>query len=262
MIRSRRFGFTLIELLVVIAIIGVLIALLLPAVQAAREAARRTQCSNNLKQIGLALANYESAFRAYPLGNANFGFGTGPAIIEEGYGALVRILPYTDQQSMLDLLNFEIKYSNKANTTGIAMPVRIYICPSEVNLEPQTVGFSVSSYGLNQGTWKVWSGYDGPRNDGMFGINQVVRNQQITDGLSKTAAAADGKTRQPSLRVCGSQPTGAVPTPDQIAQIIAQNTLGCTTIKDEWGTRWVNRVPDELRRKMSQGDARSHGLGI
>ena len=99
-------AFTLIELLVVIAIIAVLISLLLPAVQSAREAARRAQCINNLKQIGLATANYESTHSTLPPANVLTGIGTGPAIVENGWSALSRIAPYLEQENLFNLINF------------------------------------------------------------------------------------------------------------------------------------------------------------
>jgi len=240
MTKNWRRGFTLIELLVVVAIIGVLIALLLPAVQQAREAARRAQCSNNLKQLGLGLANYEGTFNRFPLGNSNLGFGTGPATIEMGWGVGARLLPYLDDSQRFDGCNFELKYSAKQNATAIAMQVKILLCPSETKIDPFNPSFAVSTYGWNMGLWRVWNGYLGGANDGMFGVNQSRKVRDIIDGMSKTVAAADGKSWQPSLRVCGSTPSATVPTPDQVRDMIANNTLGCTTAKDPWGTRWAN----------------------
>src|SRR5690349_14431794 len=102
--RTNRRGFTLIELLVVIAIIGVLIALLLPAVQAAREAARRIQCTNNLKQIGLAMSNYESSIGGLPPTFVAAGTGTTTTYVN-GWSALARILPYLEQGAMFNAAN-------------------------------------------------------------------------------------------------------------------------------------------------------------
>src|SRR5437867_8525511 len=111
--RCRRKGFTLIELLVVIAIIAVLIALLLPAVQMAREAARRSQCRNNLKQLGLALNNYESTFHCYPPGSFipenGSGYpctGDGDAVMTDWAGHLIYILPYIEHSDVYNAINF------------------------------------------------------------------------------------------------------------------------------------------------------------
>ena len=135
--RSRRDGFTLIELLVVIAIIGVLIALLLPAVQSAREAARRAQCTNNLKQMGLALHNYESSNGAFPPAGQGTNFSVSPArtqFVDGEWGVLARILPGLEQNSAYNALNFSLPYSDiyGANMTGAGTVISTYICPSSV----------------------------------------------------------------------------------------------------------------------------------
>src|SRR4051794_33002069 len=116
MARPSRRAFTMIELLVVIAIIGVLIALLLPAVQAAREAARRAQCLNNLKQIGLGLANYESTNGGYPPSMCASGSGTNVTWIN-GWSALARTLPFLEQGNLFNSANLTLWKEDPANTT-------------------------------------------------------------------------------------------------------------------------------------------------
>lgn len=123
--RSRR-AFTLVELLVVIAIIGVLVALLLPAVQAAREAARRTQCANNLKQIGLGLHNYESTYTSLPWGNA---YQSGYVPGTPSWSAA--ILPFIEAQNHYEKFNFNIMLDQPANATAITTKVPTYICPTD-----------------------------------------------------------------------------------------------------------------------------------
>jgi prepilin-type N-terminal cleavage/methylation domain-containing protein/prepilin-type processing-associated H-X9-DG protein len=147
---TRRIAFTLVELLVVIAIIGILIALLLPAVQAAREAARRTQCTNNMKQLGIALHDYHDIYTRFPIGFAFDEFTPGQPGWNRG-GALVRLLPYVEQKAAYDLIDFRfgdvedrtVFLNPPANTKSLYVPSTIvpgFKCPSDPR--PDTQGWN------------------------------------------------------------------------------------------------------------------------
>ena len=139
--KARTRGFTLIELLVVIAIIAVLIALLLPAVQSAREAARRAQCTNNLKQIGLAVHNYHSTNDALPPSGSSHFFG---GYIRGGFSCKTRILPYMEQTQVFNAINFALdpEWSNgygvddggweRTNVTAKSVRIDAFLCPSDL----------------------------------------------------------------------------------------------------------------------------------
>lgn len=155
---NQRRGFTLIELLVVIAIIGVLIALLLPAVQAAREAARRMQCTNNLKQMGLALHNYESSNGVLPPSVVLRASGT-TLLWSNGWSVHARIAPFAEQGPLFNSMNFDLSYELPENQTVASQSVSLFLCPSEIKTERRLNDgqyFGVTSYGWITGDWFVW----------------------------------------------------------------------------------------------------------
>ncbi len=150
---SRRSGFTLIELLVVIAIIAILIALLVPAVQKVREAASRTRCLNNLKQIGLALHGYHDAQRGLPTAGDYPAGVTGAA-----WSVAARLLPYVEQDAVHNQINFSTSYSTQPAVTPVRIP--LHICPSDRNDRARPDGAVTHypiSYGANFGTWMVFN---------------------------------------------------------------------------------------------------------
>ena len=204
---AGRTAFTLIELLVVIAIIAVLIALLLPAVQSAREAARRAQCTNNLKQIGLAMHNYESAFDCFPPGYMTRRGGGGvhgtpaPDTLDAGPGWAygTALLPSMEQAAVYHALNVDLPCWSPANSTGATTSLATFLCPSvgessrvfDVLDQPgsRLARFSRSHYALNAGNDEPW-GYSVEDHrsiaDGPFYRNSHLTIASVRDGLSNT----------------------------------------------------------------------------
>jgi prepilin-type N-terminal cleavage/methylation domain-containing protein/prepilin-type processing-associated H-X9-DG protein len=206
---QHRRGFTLIELLVVIAIIAVLIALLLPAVQSAREAARRIQCTNNLKQFGLGLHNYESLAGALPPSDILQGApGTTNTVAwRNGFSVHARILPLMEQGVMFNAINFMFDHRSAQNSTVVGSAVSFYTCPSDKNADQRTAfpfgTACVTSYGVNGGDWFVWEGFTQPITRGPFGPNMSRRLAEFVDGLSQTVLATEVKVYQPFCRTGG-----------------------------------------------------------
>ena len=200
----RRSAFTLIELLVVIAIIAVLIALLLPAVQAARGAARRISCTNNLKQIGLGLANYESANGVLP--PSSLVKATGSTLTwYGGWSVHARILPMMEGSGLYNAINFSTDFNNAPNWTAVAIQPAGLLCPSEVKTERRQMDYGpmgISSYAFCSGDWFVWGGVSGPQNRSAFGANRSLPYASFADGLSNTLIAAEVMTYQPRVTGC------------------------------------------------------------
>ena len=198
--RASRRGFTLIELLVVIAIIAVLIALLLPAVQQAREAARRTQCKNQLKQIGLALHNYHDTFGTLPPGTV---WPNGVNSNPRTGGYTVHVLPYLDQANVYNQVNFNVSgilWANGNNTTATAAAMPALLCPSD----GRGSGFLVSGQLrlFKNNYLGIYSGYKSgdifsatANSDStklaVFGMNRGAKIRDMTDGTSNTMLVAE-----------------------------------------------------------------------
>ncbi len=233
-ISRRSRGFTLIELLVVIAIIGVLVSLLLPAVQQAREAARKSQCSNNLKQMGLALMNYESTFGALPPSGESTMFNNaltypGTQFID-GVGWMPRVLPYMDQQNTYNAINFAFDYNHNggSNYTAFTTAIDVFLCPSSFrqfgrggrdDADPFDTMDSVIQlgYGLQDYGATCYTDVDPNLNTGMPGSTAATpfRNKtqrqngllkfsmtkiaQVRDGMSNTIMVAEDAGRDSSF---------------------------------------------------------------
>ena len=236
----RRRGFTLIELLVVIAIIAVLIALLLPAVQSAREAARRIQCTNNLKQIGLALHNYHSALGSFPPGGmvaplTNWWVGQGltwPGHFR--YSTLTMIMPFMEQNTGFNAMNFLIPMYDlngddmPQNTTVYSMQVKAFLCPSDVRDSIEIESEMPCNYASNTGNglpggFSLPASYGTP--NGPFYSNSATTMATMTDGSSNTAAFGES--------IIGSNsnvpPAPNAPNPQEI---VVQTASGISTFAD------------------------------
>jgi prepilin-type N-terminal cleavage/methylation domain-containing protein len=233
--RARLRGFTLVELLVVIAIIGILVGLLLPAVQMAREAARRTECRNNLKQIGLAIQNYATAQRALPPSVCiNFNSPSG------GNGAWSihgRILSYIEQENLQKLVDPTVAWDFQMAINELKIPV--YACPSDPGAARMRVvgggkaNLWPTTYGFNYGTWFVFNPATGSSGDGAFAPNARRTFADFVDGTSSTLMIAEVKAWTPYRRN-GGPPSPAIPSEATWPGVVASAGEWKDTAHTEW----------------------------
>ena len=249
--RLRRGGFTLIELLVVIAIIAVLIALLLPAVQSAREAARRSQCINNLKQIGLGLHNYHSTSDTFPMGVSAVNNIAGQ-VYWNGWSAHALLLNYIEQTSLYNSINFSIDPLvqgplSQANTTGFYTKLNVYLCPSDPNAGKQMF----CSYAACEGT-ATDDGNAGPNgtgpggsiSSGMFTYMRVYGIRDCTDGTSQTVAFAENLTGAAPLSSNSNFGNGVVGVNGVQVSDSSQNQIGVLAALQACNQAWVGSGPN------------------
>ena len=184
----RAAGFTLVELLVVIAIIGILIGMLLPAVQAVREAARRTQCANNLKQIGLALHNHHAAQQEFPIGTVEWRPFPGTDKSKRQLAWSAFLLPFLELQNVSDQLDLQQSFDSADNKAGASTVLAVYLCPSTVRETDQPDCRGACDYGGIFGE-RILSPNNPPK--GVMLIDQAIKIRDITDGTSHTLVVAE-----------------------------------------------------------------------
>ncbi len=215
---GARSGFTLVELLVVIAIIGVLVALLLPAIQSAREAARRTQCLNNVKQLSIALFNYEDAFKVFPMATRRD--YNSPASWNSNQASwIARILPFMEEQPLYDRIDWIIAPGNEGDNVAVMRTVLPnLLCPSDETMReqgsydgyggPDTLLAANTNYvvcvGSNDEVSYEYTENAGNGWNGVYGINSQTRISKIADGTSKTMAVSECTIQDPIVYYYGS----------------------------------------------------------
>lgn len=240
--RGRNCGFTLVEVLVVITIVGILIGLLLPAVQAAREAARGLYCKNNLRQIGLALQNYETASRCLPSAR------TGTPHL---WSASAQILPYLEGDAVHSIINYRFPATNAVNTPAVRTIISTYLCPSDPKQDRLHADFGPNNYMANAGTGTQSNGSflpeDGPQ-DGLFFDRSAVRFSDITDGLSNTAVYGE------IIKGSGGDLSSTAPADPRLHYIQGPGTsTSSEPLSDSFCTKYATTAYGQRGREWARG---------
>ena len=221
--RANRVGFTLIELLVVIAIIAVLVAILLPAVQQAREAARRTQCLNNLKQFGLASHNYLSTYTVFPPSGCVAGTS-----VSQPWSGQAFLLPYIDGGNIYSRIDFSLGYHHAVNKATFppngpaTMRIPVLLCPSDTNDRSRLDAMGVPEhyplcYGLNMGVYEIFNPVTNTDGKAAFGPNARLNPGSYTDGMSNVLALAEVKAFTPRFHDVTAPPSTPPAAPGDVS---------------------------------------------
>ena len=197
---NSRNAFTLIELLVVIAVISILMGLTIPAVQAVRRSAQSLSCKNNLKNIGLAVLNFQTSQGSFPV---SFEVPSGTTV-RGSWSIHSRIMPYMEEDNAYKNIDFLVDWHDQVATGVPAYAVPTYTCPSEPNTKTREQGGSPyvhgTNYGFNMGEWLVHNPVNGVTGNGAFRVNRATQPKDFTDGLSRTLCATDVKAYTPYIR--------------------------------------------------------------
>ena len=240
---AGQYGFTLVELLVVVAIIGILIGMLLPAVQSVREAARRTACMNNVRQMVLASHGYEAAFGKFP---PSFEIERGTVLSGNNGSWSIhgRLLPFVEQANAYKLVDLNIAWDAQQDTGVPTLRIPLFQCASEVNdtvrLKDGEPFVYPQNYGFNFGTWLVYDPVGGKRGDGPFYVNSKTRFGSMVDGSSNTLCVAEVKAFTSYIRNT-PDPGEAPPTdPNFFDGYAGQQKLGPNLNDNTGHTEWAD----------------------